>query len=145
MLLLKKEVRPSGVYKHSVVSRVSLYIHFIPLVADLCTPIIPQPIPVEYLRLGSFDAVPENRKDKSSGSVDHGKLFAIDSFRSRYRAMYPFTLYHASAVTTRRYTLYANSEQERGKWRAQLEEAMSLRKIRQDSNMVSSGVKLSQR
>ncbi|KAI0752263.1 hypothetical protein BC629DRAFT_1297111 [Irpex lacteus] len=115
LLLLKKEVRPSGVYKHSVVSR---------------------PIPVEYLRLGSFDAVPENRKDKSSGSVDHGKLFAIDSFRSRYRAMYPFTLYHASAVTTRRYTLYAGSEQERGKWRAQLEEAMSLRKIRQDSNMI---------
>ena len=137
MLLLKKEVRPSGVYKHNVVSRVSLHTlssFHITLAYHLTTP---QPIPVEYLRLGSFDAIPENRKDRSSASVDHGKLFAMDSFRSRYRSMYPFTVYHASAVTTRRYTLYADSEKERKKWGGLLEEAISLRKIRQDSNMVS--------
>ncbi|KAI0091299.1 hypothetical protein BDY19DRAFT_1033671 [Irpex rosettiformis] len=115
LLLLKKEVRPSGIYKHNVVSR---------------------PIPIEYLRLASFDAAPENRKDKTSSSVDHGKIFGIDSFRSRYRAMYPFTLYHASAMTTRRYTLYANSEAEREKWRRALVEAIGVRKVRQESNMI---------
>ncbi|KAI0694624.1 hypothetical protein BC835DRAFT_1274268 [Cytidiella melzeri] len=115
LLLLKKEVRPSGIYKHNVVSR---------------------PIPVEYLRLASFDAAPENRKEKSNTSVDQGKLFGIDSFRSRYRAMFPFTLYHASTVTTRRYTLYAISEPEREVWRRMLTEAIGVRKIRQESNML---------
>ena len=50
--------------------------------------------------------------------------------------MYPFTLYHASAVTTRRYTLYANSEKEREKWRKALVDAIGVRKVRQESNMV---------
>ena len=60
----------------------------------------------------------------------------FDSFRSRYRAMYPFTVFHASAQTNRRYTLYAVSEADREQWRKMLEDAVTVRKVRLESNMV---------
>lgn len=51
--------------------------------------------------------------------------------------MYPFTIFHASAVTHRRYTLYAVSDAEREQWRKVLENAIAVRKARQEANMVS--------
>ena len=124
------------------------------------TPSSAQPLPLEYLRLASFDASPESRKEKAHSSTSEsvsypttypspsflnssntattsgsGRLFDY-SFRSRYRNMYPFTLYHASAKSARRYTLYAESEEARGRWGRALRDAVAVRMARQDSNKV---------
>ncbi|OJT11476.1 Rho1 guanine nucleotide exchange factor 1 [Trametes pubescens] len=110
MLLLKPEARSSTVMKHHVVSR---------------------PIPLEYLRLGAFDGPPENRKEKAEDGSG-----ILDRVRSRYRQMYPFTIYHASSKMSRRYTLYAGSEAARQKWYDALDEALGIRQVRQESNML---------
>ncbi|KAI0784605.1 hypothetical protein C8Q75DRAFT_779589 [Abortiporus biennis] len=105
LLLLKPEHRTNGTSKNGVVSR---------------------PIPLEYLRLASFDAPAETRKEKSKSSIsDQTRLF--DSFRSKVVNVYPFTVYHASAKMIRRYTLYASSEEERQKWRSVLVDALGVR------------------
>ncbi|KAI0635913.1 hypothetical protein C8Q77DRAFT_1100369 [Trametes polyzona] len=110
LLLLKPESRTSTVTKQHVVSR---------------------PIPLEYLRLGAFDGPPENRKEKAE---DGSGL--LERVRSRYRQMYPFTIYHASSKMNRRYTLYASSESARRKWYDALVEALAIRQVRQESNML---------
>ncbi|KZT73684.1 hypothetical protein DAEQUDRAFT_808316 [Daedalea quercina L-15889] len=107
LLLLKPENRPGGVTKRSVVSR---------------------PIPLEYLRLGSFSDPPEKRKEQA----EDGSLF---HFRSNYRDVWPFTIYHAYEKSRRRYTLFANSETVREKWRCALTDALAVRKVQQESNM----------
>ncbi|EPT05556.1 hypothetical protein FOMPIDRAFT_1138735 [Fomitopsis schrenkii] len=107
LLLLKPENRPGGVPKRSVVSR---------------------PIPLEYLRLGSFSDPPEKRKEQAEdGSRFH--------FRSTYRDVWPFTIYHAYEKSRRRYTLFAGSEAVRGKWRNALMDALAVREAQQESNM----------
>lgn len=50
--------------------------------------------------------------------------------------MYPFTIYHAGAKMTRRYTLYAPSEAMREEWHDALTLALTVRQIRQEGNMV---------
>ncbi|CDO75557.1 hypothetical protein BN946_scf184883.g19 [Trametes cinnabarina] len=110
VLLLKPEARSSSVTKNHVVSR---------------------PIPLEYLRLGMFDSPPENRKEKAEEGSG-----LLDRVRSRYRPMYPFTIYHASSKMHRRYTLYAPSEETRKRWHDALVETMAIRQIRQESNML---------
>ncbi|CCM01400.1 uncharacterized protein FIBRA_03451 [Fibroporia radiculosa] len=107
LLLLKPEDR-SGTIRHSVVSR---------------------PIPLEYLRLAAFDSAPEHRKEKT----EEGGF--LDSFRARLVPVYPFTVYHASAKMTRRYTLYADSENLRKKWYDKLQDAIGVRKVQQEANM----------
>jgi len=89
-----------------------------------------QPIPLEYLRLGSFDDPTDSRREKSE---DAGIL---DRVRPTYKAVYPFTIYHASSKTTRRYTLYAPSDVMRKKWKYALADAITVRKVQQESNMV---------
>ncbi|GJE88623.1 RhoGEF/DH domain-containing protein [Phanerochaete sordida] len=112
LLLLKPETRSNGNIRHNVISR---------------------PIPLEYLRLAAFDALPESRREKATSTIEQARLF--DSFRVRHRQMYPFTLFHASATLTRRYTLYASSESERERWRKAMVEGVALRTARQDANM----------
>lgn len=80
-----------------------------------------------------FDAPPENRKEKA----EEGSLGLLDRVRPRYRPMYPFTIYHASAKMTRRYTLYAPSEAARDQWLAAFNYAIEMRRVRQEGNMVS--------
>ncbi|KAI1797140.1 hypothetical protein LXA43DRAFT_982888 [Ganoderma leucocontextum] len=109
LLLLKPDQRPNASLKHIVVSR---------------------PIPLDYLRLGMFDEAPENRKEKA----EEGTLGLLDRVRPRYRQMFPFTVYHAAATMTRRYTLYASSESERTKWYDMLTQALQLRAFRQEGN-----------
>lgn len=91
---------------------------------------LPQPIPLEYLRLGSFDDPPDSRREKLE---DAGIL---DRVRPTYKAIYPFTIYHASSKTARRYTLYASSDSMRKKWKYALADAITVRKVHQESNMV---------
>ncbi|KAI0359880.1 hypothetical protein OH77DRAFT_1419213 [Trametes cingulata] len=110
LLLLKPEARSSIITKNHVVSR---------------------PIPLEYLRLGMFDSPPENRKEKAEEGSG-----LLERVRSRYRQMYPFTIYHASSKMNRRYTLYASSEATRKKWYDAFVEALAIRQVRQESNMV---------
>lgn len=50
--------------------------------------------------------------------------------------MYPFTLYHATAKMSRRYTFYAKDEEERQVWNAALVDGIGVRKVRQEANMV---------
>ncbi|KAI0078800.1 hypothetical protein K474DRAFT_1706193 [Panus rudis PR-1116 ss-1] len=117
LLILKPELRSHGQVKNVVVSR---------------------PIPLEYLRLASFNAEPVQRKEKSSSqditTPSSRSLLESLSIRSRYRNMYPFTVYHASAKHIRSYTLYAASEAERKKWYEELNEAIALRRLNQDAN-----------
>ncbi|KAJ7756435.1 hypothetical protein DFH07DRAFT_820553 [Mycena maculata] len=95
-LLTREETRPNGAVKRYLVSR---------------------PIPLSYLRLGSFTAAPENRRDGL-------KLHTV----------YPFTIYHA-ASKSRRYTLHVSTEHERKRWYSVFQEAIGLHKIRQEANM----------
>ena len=85
---------------------------------------------MEYLRLGSFDDPTENRRERLE---DAGLL---DRVRPTYKAVYPFTFYHASSKITRRYTLYALSDNMRKKWKYALTDAIAVRKAHQESNMV---------
>jgi hypothetical protein len=52
--------------------------------------------------------------------------------------MYPFTIYHAAAKITRRYTLYTKTATERNWWRTELNKAIDARKSQQDSKSVPS-------
>ena len=60
----------------------------------------------------------------------------FDRVRPTYKAIYPFTIYHASSKITRRYTLYAPSDGMRKKWKYALADALAVRKVHQESNMV---------
>ncbi|KZT00783.1 uncharacterized protein LAESUDRAFT_687612 [Laetiporus sulphureus 93-53] len=108
LLILMPEQRRSGaVVKRQIVSR---------------------PIPLEYLRLGSFTDSPEIRKEKA----EEGGLF--ESFRRTHRPVYPMTIYHAAAKSQRRYTLYADDERTRNKWHTVLMEELAKRKYFMDNN-----------
>jgi len=48
--------------------------------------------------------------------------------------MYPFTIYHADTTIPRRYTLYTQTPAARAKWLSALEDAIGIRKARQDAN-----------
>lgn len=50
--------------------------------------------------------------------------------------MWPFTVYHAHEKSRRRYTLFAASEALREKWRVALADALAVRRVQQESNMV---------
>ena len=79
-----------------------------------------------------FDGAPANRKEKA----EDGGLGILDRVRPKYRQMFPFTIYHASSKMNRRYTLYATSEETRDRWFAAFSNALELRRIRQEGNMV---------
>ena len=89
-----------------------------------------QPIPLEYLRLGSFDDPADSRRERSEDAGILGRV------RPTYKEVYPFTIYHASSRAARRYTLYAPSDSMRKKWKYALADAITVRKVHQESNMV---------
>ncbi|KAF8547962.1 hypothetical protein OG21DRAFT_1423939 [Imleria badia] len=106
-LLITKEEKRGGVTKRLVVCR---------------------PIPLEYLRLGSFEDLSESRKER----VEEGGI--LDSLRGAYRSIYPFTIYHAVEKSTRRYTLYAPSEAIRKNWYDALVHAKGVDDVRREAN-----------
>ncbi|KAI0303762.1 hypothetical protein B0F90DRAFT_1816034 [Multifurca ochricompacta] len=105
-LLLKEETRLSETVKRSIVLR---------------------PIPLEYLRLGSFNEPPEVRRERA----DNGSIISINSTKQN---LYPFSVYHAGAKAASRYTLYTQTAAAREKWHKALVDAIGLRKARQDAN-----------
>lgn len=90
-----------------------------------------RPIPLEFLRLGSFTGASETRKV----GADDGRL--LESLRFRMKPLYPFTVYHAASKSSRRYTLYAASEALRTKWKEMLDDAIAVYRARQEANMVN--------
>ncbi|KAF8269572.1 Dbl homology domain-containing protein, partial [Lactarius quietus] len=86
-----------------------------------------RPIPLEYLRLGSFDDTPEVRRERA----DNGSFISISSTKQN---LYPFSIYHAGGKASRQYTLYAPTMTARDKWHQALLEAIGVRKARQDAN-----------
>ncbi|KAG6909050.1 hypothetical protein DXG01_002202 [Tephrocybe rancida] len=92
--------------------------------------LVSRPLPLSYLRLGSFTNPPELQKVKS----EDGRL--RDSFRSATVTVYPFTIYHASSKSSRRYTFYVASEGIRKRWHSAFVSALGVHKARQDGNMV---------
>lgn len=66
--------------------------------------------------------------------ADDGRL--LESLRFKMKPLYPFTVYHAASKMSRRYTLYANSEEIRKKWKDALEDTIAVHKARQEANMV---------
>lgn len=87
-------------------------------------------MPLSFLRLGSFTAPPETRKERTD---EGGGL--LDSFRSQNVPIYPFTIFHAGNKATR-YTLYVNSDAQRKKWYNAFVNAIGVHKVRQEANMV---------
>ncbi|TFK40376.1 hypothetical protein BDQ12DRAFT_680852 [Crucibulum laeve] len=88
-----------------------------------------RPIPLSYLRLGAFNSPPETRRERA----DDGGL--LESLRYQNVPLYPFTIYHASSRSTRRYTLYVTTESLRKRWHTALVDAMGVHKVREDANM----------
>ena len=78
---------------------------------------------MEYLRLDSFDKPPDSRKERSTSS-DRSLPFPTIQ-RSKYRPVYPFGIHHVSGKS---YVLYADTDEERLKWKRALEDAIMLRK-----------------
>ncbi|KIM39836.1 hypothetical protein M413DRAFT_446755 [Hebeloma cylindrosporum] len=107
-LLAREEKRPNGSVRRLLMSR---------------------PMPLSFLRLGSFDGPPESRREKA----DDGRL--LESWRSQSVPVYPFTIYHASSRAARRYTLYVTSDAVRKKWYNAFVDAIGVHKVRQDANM----------
>ncbi|KAF8206488.1 hypothetical protein K438DRAFT_1817292 [Mycena galopus ATCC 62051] len=95
-ILTREESRPNGAVKRYLVSR---------------------PIPLSFLRLGSFNDPAENRRDGL-----------------KFRSVYPFNVYHA-ASHSRHYTLCVETEAQRKKWHAVFREAVGLHIARQEANM----------
>ena len=60
----------------------------------------------------------------------------LDRVLPTSRDIYPFTIYHASSKDKRRYTLHAISDSMRKKWKYALADAIAVRKVHQESNMV---------
>ncbi|KAJ3865305.1 hypothetical protein EV359DRAFT_72510 [Lentinula novae-zelandiae] len=108
LLLTREEQRPNGVYKRHLMSR---------------------PLYLSFLRLGSFSAPPETRKEHpKDGSVLSGLLY-------QSTPLYPFTIYHEASKQSRRYTLYVANESIRKKWHNFLLDAIAVHKVRQEGNM----------
>ncbi|THV07437.1 hypothetical protein K435DRAFT_710318 [Dendrothele bispora CBS 962.96] len=107
-LLTREETRPNGVLKRHLMSR---------------------PLSLAYLRLGSFKAPPETRKESQKGGSVLGALLHTTI------TVYPFTIYHAANKLTRRYTLYVSSEAVRTKWYNALVDALAVYKAKQEGNM----------
>lgn len=93
-----------------------------------------QPLPLSFLRLGSFNSPPEPRREKAE---DGGLL---DRYRTQSVLMYPFTIYHAASRSTRRYTLYTTSDALRKKWYNSFVDTIGVHQVRQEANMVRFGV-----
>ena len=89
-----------------------------------------QPIPLSYLRLGTFDSPPDTRREK----VEDGGL--LESLRYQTVHIYPFTVYHASD-RSKRYTLYVSTDGIRQRWYTEFVDAIGVHKVWQDANMVS--------
>ncbi|PPQ99136.1 hypothetical protein CVT24_009326 [Panaeolus cyanescens] len=109
LLLLREEKRPNGQVKRMLMSR---------------------PMPLSFLRLGSFKDPPDTRKEKP----EDGSGGLLDSLRSQTVPIYPFTIYHAASRATRRYTLYVSSDAIRKKWHSAFVEALGIHKVREESN-----------
>ncbi|KAJ8508807.1 hypothetical protein ONZ45_g8965 [Pleurotus djamor] len=91
---------------------------------------VSRPLHLSYLRLASFNDPPETRREKAE---DNGGLF--DSLKRVDIPLYPFTVYHASSRSTRRYTFYVQSEALRKKWYNVLVDAMGVNKVREEASM----------
>ena len=61
---------------------------------------------------------------------------ALSALQFRFEPYFPFTIYHASAKSARRYTLFAPSEKIRSKWKDALVDALGVRKAEQEANQV---------
>lgn len=128
VLLLKERTTTSGTIKRSHIIKVMCQcLSFSPSLTQ--HPV--QPIPLEYLRLASFDGPAEVRKERA----DSGSFISMSSTKQN---IYPFTIYHADTTIPRRYTLYTQTPTARAKWSSVLEDAIGVRKARQDANKVFS-------
>lgn len=128
--------KPSYPQLHLPPPQIFLSLFFFAIIISHLTP--HQPIPVEYLRLGSFSDPPTTRSRRpDSTSIVGGSFLASIAGSSNRQDIYPFTVWHAAARTTRRYTVYVGSEGARRRWRDALVDAVGVRKVRGESNMVS--------
>ena len=127
VILMREEKRPNCAVKRIIVSRVRQdFIHFV-LESDAFV----QPIPLAYLRLGIFNSPPETRREK----VEDGGL--LEGLRHQTVQIYPFTIYHASNQS-KKYTLHVTTAEIRQRWYAAFVDAIGVRKVWQDANMVCS-------
>jgi hypothetical protein len=90
-----------------------------------------QPIPLECLRLASFNDGPEEVQpvQQPKPGFFRGMLSCCSSLPPE--PMYPFTIYHAAAKIIRRHTLYTLTATERNRWRTALDDAIEARKSKQ--------------
>jgi len=91
-----------------------------------------KPIPLECLRLASFDDEPEVRKVPNEQS---SKWLGSRAQPSPTVISYPFTIYHSAAKITRRHTVYTHSATERNRWKTSLDGAIEARKSQEDPKL----------
>jgi hypothetical protein len=128
VLVLGKET--VGTTKLSHVIRVNCP-HFIPIAFPTYANFPVQPIPLECLRLASFNDEPEIRQVQQPKPGFFRQTLSCCS-SSAPEPLYPFTIYHAAAKITRRYTLYTQTATERNRWRSALDDAIEARKSKQE-------------
>ncbi|KAI0001432.1 CNH domain-containing protein [Russula compacta] len=110
-LVLKEEPSPRGTTRRSHVAR---------------------PIPLESLRLASFNDESEVRKEARGFFKSVGSCFRSLPTED----VYPFTVYHVAAKITRRHTIYTKTATERNRWHTALVNAIDKRKGEQDLKML---------
>ncbi|KIY71515.1 Dbl domain-containing protein [Cylindrobasidium torrendii FP15055 ss-10] len=90
--------------------------------------LVSRPLPLAFIRLGSFTDPPDARKE-------YDKEGSILGLRYHNVPVYPLTVYHASNKANRRYTLYVTSDEVRRVWKSKLENAFGVYTARMEGNM----------
>ncbi|KZT57930.1 hypothetical protein CALCODRAFT_495589 [Calocera cornea HHB12733] len=99
--------------------------------------VISRPIPLQYLRLGSFTSPSESRRQDRPAQTDGEKTSSFNvtiPLMRGQQSVWPFTIYHAVQRSQRRYTLYADSEAKRAKWHEGLVDALGVISAQQEAN-----------
>ncbi|KAG9039251.1 hypothetical protein FRB95_011836 [Tulasnella sp. JGI-2019a] len=95
--------------------------------------VVSRPIPLEFLRLGSFKLPTETRKVTTPDGEPRSRISTFFTNKDSTPA-YPFVVSHAALQGKRRYTLCANSDSVRRKWYDSLRDAIGLRDAQQQAN-----------
>jgi hypothetical protein len=107
--------------------------------------LIIKPIPLDLLTLSNFNDPPKQRRGlggNKGGAVQANTPGLTPDVATDSRVVFPCTFLHTGRLGFL-YTVYAESSQARTEWKKKLEEAIRLRKVVLESNMVFAVEKVS--
>ena len=127
--VLQTKTQPTLPSLHPTMFPITRHLQTQPRCLPLLTHHLSSPIEIGAYR-GSFTGPSESRKV----SADGGHL--LESLQFCMKPLYPFTVYHATFNTSRRYMFYALSKSPRVKGKEMLDNTIAIYKARQEANMV---------